>query len=88
MAQAYICLTDDNCWALADEGGLLAVGRSFVAGADIREAVAELEAWAYENGYALTTPEYSLEDWSLGDLIEPEVFDEVFGNYPDDQEQQ
>lgn len=79
---AYICLTDDNCWAIADEGGLLAVGRPFVPGADIREALEELQAWAYENGYALTTPEYSLDNWSLDDLIEPEVFDEVFGDYP------
>ena len=58
---------------------MLAVGRPFTPGADIREAVAELEAWAHENGYALTTPEYSLCEWSLEDLIEPEVFDEVFG---------
>ncbi|MCC6801500.1 MAG: hypothetical protein IT319_01350 [Anaerolineae bacterium] len=87
--QAYICLTDDQHWALAlddsgqDEVILLAVGRLFREGADIREAVAELEAWAHDNGYELTTPEYSVGDWSLEDLIEPEVFDEVFGDEPD-----
>jgi hypothetical protein len=88
--QAYICLTDDQCWALAagdgvhEETMLLAVGRPFHEGADIRAALAELEAWADENGYELTTPEYSVGDWSLEDLIEPEVFDEVFGDSPDD----
>jgi len=87
--QAYIFLTDDQgdqYWALAtgdgvqEEAVLLAVGRAFTPGADIREAVAELEAWAYENGYEVTTPEYSVYDWSLEDLIEPEIFDEVFGD--------
>ena len=81
--QAYICLTDDNQWAIAtDEGAgeiILAVGRSFQPGMDIREAMTELEAWAQDNGYELTTPEYSVGEWSLEDLIEPEIFDEVFG---------
>ena len=83
--QAYIFLTDDQYWALATGDGvgaeatLLAVGRAFTPGADIREAVAELEAWANENGYEVTTPEYSVLDWSLEDLIEPEIFDDVFG---------
>ena len=87
--QAYIFLTDDQgdqYWALAtgdgvqEEAVLLAVGRAFTPGADIREAVAELEGWAHENGYEVTTPEYSVYDWSLEDLIEPEIFDEVFGD--------
>ncbi|MEO8395484.1 MAG: hypothetical protein ABI700_20995 [Chloroflexota bacterium] len=84
--QAYIFLTDDQYWALATGDGvqeervLLAVGRAFNPGADIREAVAELEAWANENGYEVSTPEYSVLDWSLEDLIEPEIFDEVFGD--------
>lgn len=82
---AYICLTDDHHWALADAQGLLAVGRPFTPGADIREATAELEAWAAENGYVLTTPEYSTLDWALEDLIEPEIFDEVFGEQDDTQ---
>jgi hypothetical protein len=82
---AYICLTDDHYWAIANENGLLAVGRLFTPGADIREATAELEAWAQENGYTLTTPEYTLDDWSLEDLIEPEIFDEVFGDQDDAQ---
>jgi hypothetical protein len=88
--QVYICLTDDQYWALAAGDGvqeevvLLAIGQPFREGEDIREAVAELEAWAYENGYQLTTPEYSVGDWALEDLIEPEVFDEVFGDPQDD----
>lgn len=87
--QAYICLTDNQYWALAlsertqNEVIILAVGRPFREGADIRDAVAELEAWAHENGYVLTTPEYSVGDWALEDLIEPEVFDEVFGDESD-----
>ncbi|MEP7293473.1 MAG: hypothetical protein ABI835_16935, partial [Chloroflexota bacterium] len=84
---AYICLTDDHCWAIADEGGLLAVGRPFTEGADIRDAMAEMEAWALDNGYTLTTPEYSLDEWSLGDLIEPEIFDEVFGEQDEAQDE-
>ena len=82
---AYICLTDDHYWALADENGLLAVGRPFEAGADIREATAELEAWAAENGYVLVTPEYTTDTWSLEDLIEPEVFNEVFSEADETQ---
>ena len=87
--QAYICLTDDQYWAIATGDGVseeviwLAVGRrfteGFTEGDDIREALAELEAWAQENNIELITPEYSGQDWSLQDLIEPEVFDEVFG---------
>lgn len=88
--QAYICLTDDQYWALAtgdgvqDDAIIVAVGRPFREGEDIREAVAELEAWADDNGYALTTPEYSVYEWTLEDLIEPEIFDEVFGESPSD----
>jgi hypothetical protein len=94
MQQAYIRLVEDQgeqYWALAsgdgiqEEAMLLAVGRPFTPGADIREAVAELETWANENGFEVTTPEYSVDDWSLQDLIEPEVFDEVFGNGDQDE---
>lgn len=88
MELAYICLTDDHYWAIANENGLLAVGRPFKPGADIREATAELEAWARDNGYTLTTPQYTLEDWALEDLIEPEIFDEVFGEQDDTQDAQ
>ncbi len=90
--QAYICLTDDQYWALASGDGIdaevvmLAVGRPFTPGADIRDALVELEAWARDNGYELTTPEYSVYDWSLEDLIEPEIFDEVFGDEADAQD--
>lgn len=83
--QAYIHLID-NHWAVVTGDGIhgeieiLAVGRPFAPGADIREAVAELEDWAQINGFELTTPEYVLTDWSLEDLIEPEIFDEVFND--------
>jgi len=82
--QAYIRLIE-NQWAVVTGDGIheeievLAVGRPFEAGADIRAAVAELEDWAQANGFELTTPEYVLDDWSLEDLIEPEIFDDVFG---------
>lgn len=91
--QAYIRLTDDQYWGIAVGDGIdaavtfVAIGRPFTPGADIREAVAELEAWAQDNGYALVTTGYAVEDrWTLGDLIEPEVFDEVFG--ADDEQEQ
>ncbi len=80
--QAYICLTDDNRWAVATRDGaqeiILAVGRPFQPGAGIRDALAELEAWARENGCDLTTAHYAIGSWSLRDLIEPEIFDAVF----------
>ncbi len=82
--QAYISLID-NHWAVVTGDGIhgeievLAVGRPFMPGADIRAAVAELEDWAQANGFELTMPEYVLTDWSLEDLIEPEIFDDVFG---------
>lgn len=87
--QAYISLIEDH-WAVVTGGAaegveVLAVGRPFEAGADIRAALAELEDWASTNGFELTTPEYTLDDWSLLDLIEPEIFDEVFGT-DDDQD--
>ena len=88
--QAYICLTEDNYWAIASGDGaqenIIAVGRPFRPGADIRAAIAELEAWANENGYQLTTPEYTVRDFELQDLIEPEIFDEVFGESTDAQD--
>jgi hypothetical protein len=83
--QAYIRLTDDQYWGIAVGDGIeetvtfVAVGRPFTPGADIWEAVAELEAWAQDNGYVLTTGYTVEENWSLQDLIEPEIFDEVFG---------
>jgi hypothetical protein len=83
--QAYIRLTDDQYWGIAVGGGIeeavtfVAVGRAFTPGTDIWEAVAELEAWAQENGFELVTGYTVEENWSLQDLIEPEVFDEVFG---------
>ncbi len=83
--QAYIRLTDDLNWGIAVGDGIdevvtfVAVGRAFIPGADILDAVAELEAWAQDNGYTLTTGS-AVDDWSLQDLIEPEIFDEVFGS--------
>ena len=84
--QAYIRLTDDQYWGIAVGDGIgeavafVAVGRAFTPGADIWEAVAELEAWAQDNGYELVTGYTVDENWSLQDLIEPEIFDEVFGS--------
>lgn len=83
--RAYLGLTDDQDWAVfhgngtEDEPIIVAVGRPFTPDDDIREAVAELEAWAHENGYTLTPPDYSTREWALQDLIEPEIFDEIFG---------
>jgi len=83
--RAYICLTDDNVWAIAAGDGseqerqIIAVGEPFDE-RRIREAVGALEAWADANGYTLMPPDYSLSEWSLTDLIEPEVFDQVFGD--------
>ncbi len=87
--QAYICLTDDNDWAVVTGDGvqqevlLLAVGRPFEPGADIRDAVAELQDWATANGYELITPPYGECHVSLQDLIEPEIYDEVFRDQDD-----
>lgn len=87
MQPAYIQLTPDNYWALyyGDSGEftpyLLVTGRAFEPGADIREAVAELEAWANANGYTLVTPHYhGGDDIALDTLIEPEIYEEIFGS--------
>jgi hypothetical protein len=83
---AYICLSDDQEWTLYYGDGSeserypLAVGASFEPGEAIIEAVAALEAWAHENGYTLIVPHYGMRDAALQDLIEPEVFEEVFRN--------
>jgi hypothetical protein len=83
--RAYLGLTDEQDWAVfygdgtEDEPVIIAVGRPFTPGDDIRDAVAELEAWAHENGYVLAPPDYSTREWALQDLIEPEIFDEIFG---------
>ncbi|HLU09925.1 MAG TPA: hypothetical protein VK003_09685 [Oceanobacillus sp.] len=83
--RAYLGLTDEQDWAIfygdgtEDEPIILAVGRPFTPGDDIWDAVAELEAWAQENGYYLMPPKYSTRLWALQDLIEPEIFDEIFG---------
>jgi hypothetical protein len=84
-AKAYIGLNEDNCWTLyfgdgsEDEKYVLAVGRPFEPGAAIQEAMNELEQWAWENDYQLDAPLYSKSDVAITDLIEPEIFDEVFG---------
>ncbi len=83
--KAYIGLNEDNCWTLyfgdgsEDEKYVLAVGRSFEPGLAIQEAMDELEAWAQENGYELDAPLYSKTAFDITEVIEPEVFDEVFG---------
>jgi len=85
MEKAYIGLNEDNCWTLYYGDGteeqkyVLDVGRPFEPGPAIQEAMAELEQWAWENGYELVTPVYSKTDISIEEIIEPEIFDEVFG---------
>ncbi|MBE2272589.1 MAG: hypothetical protein IAE80_30425 [Anaerolinea sp.] len=91
MAQrAYICLTDDNHWAVVAGDGsdidrmILAVGAAFDENA-INDAVADLEAWAQANDIELAAPEFPiLCDWALEDLIEPEVFEQVFQDRTED----
>jgi hypothetical protein len=86
---AYIALNDDQQWTLfygdgsEDELYPLALGRPFEPGAAIREAVDELSTWAAENGFEIVTPLHAPQDIPLRDLIEPEVFDEVFGGDED-----
>ena len=88
---AYIRLTPDGYWALFWGDGteetphVLAVGRPFESGPAIRQAVEELEAWAAKYGYIVTTPPYPVEDLDLSDLIEPEIYDDVFGEDAGDE---
>lgn len=84
--RAYLCLTDDNHWAIVAGDGsesermILAVGDPFDMNA-ISQSVAELDAWAKANDILLSAPEFPIMcDWSLEDLIEPEVFAQVFGD--------
>jgi hypothetical protein len=83
---AYIGVSEDCNWTLFYGDGseaeeyVLAIGRPFETGAGIREAVAELQVWAAENGYEIVTPCYSTHDIPLHELIEPELYDELFGN--------
>lgn len=85
MEPAYIQLTPEGDWALywgdgsEDEPTILAVGRPFEPGASMQAAMAELEGWALENGYTLVTPAFHPDDVPLESLIEPEIFDDVFG---------
>jgi len=87
MAQkAYIGLNDDHQWTLyygdgsEDERYVLAVGSPFVAGKDIRNAMDQMQQWASENGYELDAPLYSKSELTLEDVIEPEIFDDVYGS--------
>jgi hypothetical protein len=88
--KAYIGLNEENCWTLYYGDGteeqkyVLAVGRPFEPGPAIQEAMTELEQWASENGYVLDAPLYSKTELSIEDVIEPEIFDEVFGQ-PEDE---
>lgn len=90
--KAYIGLNEENCWTLYYGDGTesekipLAVGRPFELGMDIQAAMAELEQWAYENDFIVDAPLYDTHDVSLETLIEPEVFDEVFGPYEEDED--
>jgi hypothetical protein len=84
--RAYLCLTDDNHWAVVAGDGsepermILAIGDPFDMDT-INQSVADLDAWAQANDIDLTSPEFPiLCNWTLEDLIEPEVFDQVFGD--------
>jgi hypothetical protein len=84
--RAYLCLTDDNRWAIVAGDGsdpermILAIGDPFDMNA-ISQAVADLDAWAKANDIVLAPPDFTIMcDWTLEDLIEPEVFAQVFGN--------
>lgn len=91
VEKAYIGLNEDHYWILyygdgtEDRKCVLAVGRPFKTGRAIREAMADLEQWAQENGYELVTPIYSKTEISMEDVIEPELFDEVFGSEGEDE---
>ncbi len=85
LQRAYICLTDDNHWAVVAGDGsepermILAVGEPFDMNT-INQSVAELDTWAKANDVQLSSPEFPVMcDWSLEDLIEPEVYEQVFG---------
>jgi hypothetical protein len=87
MAQkAYIGLNKENCWTLyygdgsEDERHVLAVGREFEPGKAIREAMEEIQIWARENGYEVDAPLYSTSELNLEDVIEPEIFDDIYGS--------
>jgi hypothetical protein len=90
--QAYIGLTDDGYWALFYGDGTeyeryaLTVGQPFEPGAAIQDAVAELARLALENGYDVIVPHYGLHDIPLLDVIEPEFYDEAFGDYDENSE--
>jgi hypothetical protein len=90
--QAYIGLTDDGYWALfygdgtEDERCVLTVGQPFEPGEAIQDAVAELARLALENGYDVIVPHYGLHDIPLQDVIEPEFYDEAFGDYDENSE--
>jgi hypothetical protein len=90
VEKAYIGLNEENCWTLYYGDGseeqkyVLAVGRPFEPGPAIQEAMTELEQWASDNGYVLEAPLYSKTELSIEDVIEPEIFDEVFGQAEDE----
>ncbi len=84
--RAYLCLTDDNHWAVVagdgsdDERVILAIGDPFDMNT-INQSVADLDAWAKANEIELSSPDFPiLCEWSLEELIEPEVFAQVFGD--------
>jgi hypothetical protein len=88
---SYIALNEEQCWTLFYGDGTnpdrwpLAIGRPFEPGPGIQEAVDELAAWACDNGYEVVTPLFGGEDVPLETLIEPEIYDDVFGAEPDEQ---
>jgi NADH:ubiquinone oxidoreductase subunit B-like Fe-S oxidoreductase len=87
---AYIRLTTNGFWTLFQGDGteteqsVLAVGEAFQPGPAISAAVEALEAWARDAGYNVITPPYGCCDVELEELIEPDVYDEVFRSASDD----
>lgn len=86
--KAYIGLNEDHHWVLYYGNGteaeryVLAVGPQFEPGGAIRETLIDMLQWAEDNGYELDVPLYSKSELRLEELIEPEIFDEVFGQNP------
>ena len=90
--KAYIGLNDEHCWTIyygdgsEDEEIVLAVGGHFEPGEDIRLVMNDLLQWADENDYVIVPPRYSKRSMTLEELIEPEIFEEVFNTYGDGTE--
>ncbi len=91
--KAYIGLNEENCWTLyygdgsEDQQYILAIGQPFELGDVIRQAVSELQQWAWENGYEIDAPLYSKMDVSIREMVGEEIFDELFVPPQEDESQ-